>query len=94
MAFLNSNFLAQGIVDSFNQTAVAPAAEVFPDNAVRREIVGQKPPSAAGAGLVEDGVPDFTQGVLTWASGPSLFGCGENSLNALPLWVSQVTWVR
>ncbi len=64
MAFLNPNFLAQGIVDSFDQTAVTPAAEVFPDIAVRREVVGQKPPSAAGAGLVEDSVPDFAQGVL------------------------------
>ncbi len=73
MTFLNSYFLAQGVVDVFDQVAVSPAAEMIPNIPVGWEVMGQKPPGTAGAGLVENGIPDFAQGIFARSACASVF---------------------
>jgi len=94
MAFLNPNLLAQGVMHGLDHAAVAPAAEVVPDVAVGREVMGEESPGTAGAGLVEDGVLDLTQGILARAPGPPASGFGPGFLDLLPLGVGQISRIR
>src|SRR5262249_24644062 len=55
--------------------------------AVRRQVVGQGPPDAAVAGLVEDGVDDLPAGVLSRPAAG--LGPGGGGLDQPPLGVRQ-----
>src|SRR4051794_16326923 len=49
----------QGVVDAVPGAVGLPRPEVVEADAVRRQVVGQRPPDAAVAGLVQDGVHDL-----------------------------------
>src|SRR5439155_13547139 len=72
---------------------IAPPAEVLPDIGVGREVMRQVAPLAAGAPLIEDGVPDLAQRISAWPTGLAAFGLGKHRPDLLPLRIRQVTRV-
>src|SRR5436309_498102 len=91
LAGLHPHLSSQRRVDRHQQTAVAPAAKVLPDIRPGRQVVGQGAPLAAGAILVEDGVPDLPPGVLRRT--PRLLRLRHRPLEDLPLGIAQITGV-
>jgi hypothetical protein len=55
--------------------------------------MGQIAPLAAGARLVEEGVPDLAQRILPGPPGLAAFGFGKDRLEHFPLLVRQITRV-
>src|SRR5438067_10407318 len=77
-----------------DHAGIAPPAEVLPDIGVGREVMRQVAPLAAGARLIEDGVPDLAQRISARPTGLATFGLGKHRPDLLPLRIRQVTRVR
>ena len=82
-------------MDLWPQAGVSPGVEVIGDRLPRREVVGQHPPGAAGAGEVTDGVDDLSHRVS--AGSPGSAGGGvfqrEEVIDVIPLQVREVAGV-
>jgi len=78
-----ANLGPQGVVDVVPGAVLLPEAEVVEDNAVGWQVVRQRPPDTAVAGLVQDGIDDLPSAVF-W--GPSArLGLGHPVVDQLPL---------
>src|ERR1700755_496927 len=79
---------AEGVVDLVPGAVLLPPEEVVEHDPVRRQVVGQRPPHAPVAGLVQDGVDHLPAGV---PGGPAArLGGGHVRLDQPPLAVGQV----
>jgi ABC-type polysaccharide/polyol phosphate export permease len=80
-------------MNGLQEPRVPPAAEVLPDVLPGRQVVGQIAPLTAGAGLVENGVPDLADRIGPRATGLAAFGLGNGLLKQLPLFIGQVAGI-
>lgn len=56
----DTNPLAQGTADPLPGAVAPPLLEIVPDSALGEQVVGKQFPQAAGAGLMQQGVEDFS----------------------------------
>lgn len=92
LACLLSHFPTQPIMDMLPQPALLPVPEVVEDNTVRGKVVRQRTPSTAIAGLIQDGVDNFSPRIGGRAT--TRLGGRNQITEATPLGLAQVGGIR
>ena len=88
----HADITAEQVMHQLPSPIVAPAPKILIDDLPGREIMGQQAPSTATTQDIEDGVQDFTFGLLLGAA-PRL-GCGHIGGDQRPFLVSKVGRIR
>jgi len=79
------------MVDALPQPDIAPGVEITPHRRGWREVLRQRPPLAAAAGDVEDGVHDVAH--VGGARPTARFGGRDQRCHHSPLAVCQIRWI-